>query len=289
MGSGAVFLNKTPSEVDVICDADADIANLWRVLKDAEEREEFFEEFMKMTVSKELFNNIKQQKKLGYPNITKVQAAICTYYLIMYSFDGNRLNMRYRNKPENWKEMEIKAKRSLCNNWNAIVKRISNAIVLNENALNVLGIIKNREEATILLDPPYLPELLGSNKHLYEVHFTEEEHVKMLELVQDAKARIIICGYRGVSCLYDRYLNKDTGWHCYVVDDRLLKSCQKKNKKDFATEFVWTNYKLAEDMRFFINITDWALTQKEADEMYKYEMYEQGKNQIKNKQEVEHG
>lgn len=265
IGSGAVFLNKEPSDIEVICDADSGIAILWKVLGDSDCNKIIYNTIMNLNLSKEQFDELIKMKKLGYKGLSEIEIAVITYYLTVYSFDSNRKNMRNGNFSERWDEMEDAVKRNLEEDWERITRRASNAIILNEDALKVLAVIKDRTNALILLDPPYVPELLGTCKHLYEVRFDEDKQIEMLKLIQDAKAKIILCGYRGASFLYDRYLNKDNGWHCYLVDGEILKACQNTENKDFAQEFVWTNYELPDKAKYAMCVSDWVLTQAEAD------------------------
>lgn len=268
IGAGSVFLNKNPAEIEVICDADRSIATLWKVLGSKDESQELYNKFLTLDVSKIIFDELKSQKRNGFPNMSDVDVAVAAYYLTVYSFDGNRRNMRFGNKPEEWEDMMADAHYRLKQNWTYIINRAQRAYILHGDALKVLEKIKNRENATILLDPPYVPELLGENKHLYDVRFEYEKHVEMLSIIQNAKAKIVLCGYRGGTLLYDRYLNKDTGWHCYVVDDRLTKACRTGTVKGFATEFVWMNFELPANAKHVMDITDWALTQEEVDLLY---------------------
>lgn len=271
IGSGATFLNKEKSPLEVICDKDRGVATLWKVLGDSKKREEFKEKFLSMRVSGELFDLLVNVQKSGFPNMSDVDIAVITYYTTVFSFNGNRNDMCYRKKENEWERMEMQEKNRLQCNWKDLTKRISQAVVLNEDALDVLEKIKDRENAMIMLDPPYLQELLSDNKELYHVHFGIQEQVKMLTMIANCKAKVLLCGYRGGSYLYDRYLNKDNGWHCYIVHDRLLKACSTKEKKGYAEEYVWINYELPDKVRFFVDCTDWALTKEEAEKLGKSE------------------
>lgn len=268
IGAGSVFLNKQGSKVEVINDKDFGIATLWKVLGIEELAEKFYEKFMEMDVNKATFDYLVKQSVMSFPNMSDVDIAVAVYYITQFAFDGNRKNMRYAGDPEEWSAMEEAVKNELAYNWRDIKLRAQGATVLNADALEILELIKYRKNALILLDPPYVPELLGENKNLYDVKFTVEEQVRMLESVQNIEAKIIICGYRGASYLYDRYLNTDTGWRCYLVDDRLTKACKTGDIKGFAEEYVWTNFEIPTNARFVMDVTDWALSQKEADMLY---------------------
>lgn len=270
IGAGSVFLNKPKSKIEVINDKDFGISTLWKVLGTEKLSDEFYKKFMQLEVRKDIFDFFVKQSRLSFPNMSEVDIAVAVYYITQFAFDGNRKNMRFASKPDEWNNMEISVKNELKYHWNDIKEKARGAIVLNADALDVLEKIKNRKDATILLDPPYLAELLGGNKNLYNVEFSVEEQIRMLECVQNAKSKIVLCGYRGGSYLYDRYLNSDKGWHCYLVDDRLTKACKTGDIKGFAEEYVWTNFEIPQGARFVMDITDWALSQEEADTLYEH-------------------
>uniref|UniRef100_UPI0040577DB6 DNA adenine methylase n=1 Tax=Acetatifactor sp. TaxID=1872090 RepID=UPI0040577DB6 len=264
LGSGALFLNRRKSPVEVICDADANIVTLWKVIADPVKSEEFKEIFMMLPANKEIFETFKKMKKQGFVGLRDVEVAVMTFYVIVYSFDANRCNMRYAGKTQYWSEIEEKAKRQLVNNWDVWCHRAAQAEIINENALEVLERVKDHENAMIVLDPPYVKELLGDYcKNLYEIEFSDEDQVRMLQLIQNAKANILVCGYRGGNLLYDQYLNKEHGWRCYVIHDRLNKACRTGDVKGFAKEYVWCNYDIPHAACRKMNTQDYALSEEE--------------------------
>ncbi len=169
-------------------------------------------------------------------------------------------------KQQYWKEIESKAKRQLEENWEMWCLRAAQATILNKNALEVLEQVKDHDNAMIVLDPPYVKELLGDYcKNLYQIEFTDEEQVRMLQIIQNAKANILVCGYRGGNLLYDQYLNKEHGWHCYLIHDRLNKACKTGDVKGFAKEYVWCNYDIPKAASRKMDIRDLVLSQAEVE------------------------
>ena len=258
LGSAAVYMNRVADSTNILCDIDSAITNMWRVVSDDKKSLEFLHKFEKMDVDTIIF-----EEALKYENasdFSDVDRAVMTYYTLVYSFDGNRKNMRYGGKPHEWNEMKVKGKRRLIENWEAWRYHASKAQIITDNGLHVLEEIKNDEKAVIMLDPPYVKELLGDyNKNLYRGRFSDMEQLEMLRSIQSAKAKIMLCGYRGGSMLYDQYLNKDTGWHCYCVNDRLTKSCRTGSKKGFAQEYIWVNYEIPEKCRYYFSTFDLAI------------------------------
>ena len=82
-------------------------------------------------------------------------------------------------------------------------------------------------------------------------------------MIKNAGAKICISGYRGGSLLYDRYLNKDTGWHTYMIGEVTrsagMYGAKKGNPYNKAQEFIWTNYDVPGGASNFFNTYDFAL------------------------------
>lgn len=267
LGSGATFLNRAPALHNRLCDKDANIVNVWRVMADEGKAEEFRNEFLSIPVDKCLFDEFRKLERTNkIMEFSDVERALITFYLIVYSFDGNRKNMRYGTKEWEWQAMQEKAKKQLIANWENWRYHAKNAEIVCGDAIVELKKICSRENAMVYLDPPYVPELLGVSKNLYKEKFDLDQHVEMLQLIQDAKARIMLSGYRGESMLYDQYLNHESGWHCYELSDRVTKACvlSKNGKaKGFASEYIWVNYDLPESCRYVFPLVDLAVDNRE--------------------------
>lgn len=97
------------------------------------------------------------------------------------------------------------------------------------------------KECFIILDPPYC-KLYRSQTSSYDLEFnTVEQHEQMLEFIKDAKARIILCGYRTEeSDIYKEYLakhsNSNSTWHCIEF--------KRASSKASNHEHIWTNFEV---------------------------------------------
>ena len=274
LGSGGLFLNREISGAkEIINDLDIGICSLWKTLAGDRYRE-FMESFCTLSVEPKRFNNYKIQKNMGYPDSNTFQKALVIYYLTVYSFNGDMRSMVYKNSPEMHEEMGKKARTRLMENVENAHIRASNATILNKNAIDIIKEYKDNLEALIYIDPPYVHELMGDRKDLYNIRFSTSEQKALLELIMNAKAKICISGYRGGSLLYDQYLNKETGWHTYLLGEVTRSAgmyrAQKGNSHNKAQEFIWTNYALPETASYSVNSVDLALSIKEVEFYLKY-------------------
>lgn len=80
--------------------------------------------------------------------------------------------------------------------------------VLNMNALELIKEYKDDSDVFLFLDPPYLHELRGKGANkAYRKEMSREDHVEMLELIRQAKCKVLLCCYRRKEDdLYAEYL-----------------------------------------------------------------------------------
>lgn len=256
MGSAVTYLNRTIDKINIMSDIDGTIVNLWKVIADDDMSDKFKHEFCNIPVDKNIFDSLCLVESSDDADV--LDRAIASYYRIVYSFNGNRTNMRYGTTNDKWNHMQAKCIRELNFNWTNWRLHAKNAKIVEENALVILEELKDMQSAVIFIDSPYVKELLGVKKDLYKGKFNDEEQIKMLETIKDSKAKIVVCGYRGGSYLYDLFLNRKTGWHCYCINNRLVKACKTGEKKGFAQEYIWTNFDVPDICRYKFALFDLA-------------------------------
>lgn len=87
----------------------------------------------------------------------------------------------------------------------------------------------NNADTLMYLDPPYVLSSRRSGK-LYVQEFTNEDQKRLLGLITESKAKIVISGY--ASALYDEAL-KD--WHRDTAMSQTTSA-------ELAEEVIWMNY-----------------------------------------------
>ena len=113
-------------------------------------------------------------------------------------------------------------------------KRLSNVIVTNKNAIDVIKKY-DRESTFIYLDPPYVQSTRTEAR--YECDMTDEQHMELLNTILTCKSKILISGYD--NDLYN--ILTDNGWNKFVFD---IKTTDGKNRPKTKTEVLWYNYNL---------------------------------------------
>lgn len=117
----------------------------------------------------------------------------------------------------------------------AVHERLRRVVILNQDALDV---IRGQDGPRTLyyLDPPYCHGTRATTGE-YAHEMTDEEHAKLLDVLQGIKGRFLLSGYR--SGMYDRAA-AENGWrrHDFVIDN---KAAGGKSKRKM-TECVWCNF-----------------------------------------------
>ena len=87
----------------------------------------------------------------------------------------------------------------------------------------------NTPDALIYLDPPYVRSARKSGA-LYKHEMNDQQQVRMLEIITQSKAKIILSGYRNE--LYEKWLS---GWETDATLSRTTSNAM-------AEEVIWMNY-----------------------------------------------
>lgn len=244
-GSSAVLLNKHRHKYERLNDIDPELFNLYNLMADKEKGKILLERLIKLKHDKELFNKAREAQKSKFKGLDEFDKAEMTFILITQSYNAGRKSYR---KNVSQRDYTFELNKYLPK----VYKRLQGVEVKKMDAIKLVDRIRYNRKAFVLLDVPYLHELRGS-KNIYEYEMPTDWHIKMLETIRDAKCKIMLCGYRerDANNLYDEYL-LPYGWKHYKLAD-LPKSCQNKEVKDVAEEWIWLNYEPPKFSRYYIN------------------------------------
>lgn len=128
--------------------------------------------------------------------------------------------------------------------WNQFPERIIEAAVRLKEvqiecrpALDVISRF-NFENVLIYADPPYLLETRFGKQYRQEM--TKKDHIEMLEVLMESKAKVILSGYE--SNLYDKMLD---GWQKAYIES-ITQNVQKKRM-----EVIYMNFAPEKQMELF--------------------------------------
>ncbi len=247
LGSGAVLLNKCRTEKEIVNDLDEDLYKLHTVLADHDKMTELLNRLDKYPVNKETFLQAKDSlKKTDREDMDDIEVARCKYTIVELSYNGTGKSYS--------KWVGDRFIRGAHYYFPEICKRYQGVDFHNENGIELIARVKNNPDAFVFADPPYVHETRG-NKKIYECEMPDEDQKKMLETLKNAKCKIMLCGYadENGNDMYDQAL-LPLGWKRYELT-RIVQSCQNKEKKDIAVEYIWVNYELPEVASSYINMS----------------------------------
>lgn len=207
-GSAAVLLNKKPSKIEVLNDINDNIYNLYKVLRDPVLSEKLIENLNLTLHSLEDFKHAKDVCS-GSCVADDIERARCIFLKYSSSFGG---------KSEAFAHTRTKNVSS-GNVWSRITRmpifheRIKHVTIENEGYEKVIERYDG-DETLFFLDPPYVKETRTSK--IYDNEFTTADHEKLISLVNDCSASVILCTFE--NDLYDLTLR---GFEKIVVERTL--------------------------------------------------------------------
>lgn len=226
LGSGAVFFNKRPGAVETVNDLDGDIVNLFQILRNRPEE---------LQRALDLTPYSREEYDLSFQPCADPLEKARRYMVKTTQAIGAKLNGKcgWRNH----KQMKIGG--TACK-WAGITETIDEAAKrLRGSATNLVQIEQmdafrlieryNNPDCLIYLDPPYVRSSLKSGA-LYRCEMTDADHRRLLGLIANSRAKIILSGYENE--LYDKALQ---GWW---KDTTMSQTTSTK----MAVETIWMNY-----------------------------------------------
>jgi len=227
-GSLAVFFWKRPSRVEVLNDKDEDVLNFWMVVQ--ERGEELAREAAKLPYSRKLYERWgKEWWKLGRRPLDPFERALRFFYLMRTNRSGHLA------ADKGWrcgiKTNYAEAYRNACREIEYAQKRLERVQLECRDFREVIEQYDD-EECLMYVDPPYV------DMNYYQVKFKREDHEELAELLNRAKAKVIISLYPHP--LVDE-LYPEGRWQRFTrTFDR--KAPNLPEDRSEATELLLTNY-----------------------------------------------
>ena len=198
LGSGAVFLNKKPSYNEILNDLDDDVYNFFKAVRENPEglcklieatpysRTEYSAAYMDEPVS-----DLEQARRF---------AVKCWQG---FGF-GNKYKNGYRRGIGAASPNPAKAWAKLPDTIQLSTERLKNAQIEHKDALELISDLYG-EDTFIYIDPPYLQDT--RKKYLYNHEMTDEQHMKLLQIVRESDCKIMISAYEN-----ELYNTELIGW-----------------------------------------------------------------------------
>lgn len=231
-GMASVLINKTPSKVEVFNDLDERIYNLFSVLR--MNPNEFTKIISLVTYSESEFNRALESGNLH----DGLYGAINFYIVCRQSIGGRQNAFSASNRSRGGMAGDVNAwLTSIDENLPLIVNRLSRVQIHHRDALEIIRKYDN-PETLFYLDPPYMHSTRSPNaRDIYGCEMTNEDHIKLLEMILSIKGKFILSGYP--SDTYNFWANDNAIRHVDKTMSLHSSSSKNKNKR---TERLWFNF-----------------------------------------------
>lgn len=237
-GSAAVTLVKAPAPIEIINDADNQIVNLFKQLREHEAElcrlirltPYAREEFERVQSGPAVLDGLERARRFLVASMMTINGAV----------GSNREGLKHsgfscsQSYARGGEEARVHRWNGLPERLRKVVQRLKRVRVENMDARELLAIFLNRPATLVYLDPPYLID----RDHGYRVDANEEAfHEELLRLCCKTKCMILISGYDNP--LYRSFLTRHRGWKRITIDARTRDTFG----KDLArTEVLWQNH-----------------------------------------------
>lgn len=236
-GSGAVFFAKEPSTIETINDRDSEVSNLFIQIRENPEKLIFLLENTPWSKDEYLlsFEETEDETEKARRFLVRTWFSRGSNYR-----NKNSMRMNIKKSTGDHERFHIKLPDNLLDACKRLKHKQGNIVQIeNRDAFEIIPKY-DRENVMMYLDPPYV---LKTRKHkkIYNHEMTNEEHEKLLIMITELKAKVLISGYEN-----DIYLNYLKNWNfewTYTKDEG-------GNKRK---ECLWFNYNTRQKGLFTAN------------------------------------
>ena len=200
-GSGAVFFNKPPSDIETINDLDGNVTNLFDCIRRDPER--LARELYLIPYSREVYDRAFSEA----PDDPFGRAV--NFYIRLNMGHGFRTN----GEKVGWKnDVHGRERAYAVREWNILPERIMEAAKRLKDAqiehMDAIELIRrfNHSDVLIYCDPPYILSTRHGKQYRHELD--DAGHVRLLDALLNHKGPVIVSGYDN-----DMYENQLRGWH----------------------------------------------------------------------------
>ena len=207
-GSGGIFFNKQPSNIETINDISGEIVNLFRVCR--EKPEELANAITFTPWARDEFRSCYENTG---DEVERARRTLVRYHQSFATADASKYSWRNVQTfggprcPQQWNELP-ELILTVCG-------RLKEAQIENVDALTLIGRY-NDENTLLYLDPPYVQSTRKRN--LYKHEMKDKQHVELLELVMQSKSKVCLSAYDN-----ELYNSKLKDWYTATTQT----TCQK--------------------------------------------------------------
>lgn len=229
-GGGSVLLCKEPSEIEVYNDIDDEVVNLFRVLRNPEQRE-LLEQLLYLTP----FSRVEfyqAYEDVDCP-VERARRMIIRAQMGFGSAGATKGSTGFRMAGGRQKNYELVLWEKYPSRLAQYAKRLKRVLIENQPASKIINLY-DTEETLFFVDPPYVRSTRTANIVAYRYEMSDSDHITLLDQLNQVNGKVLITGYE-----HDIYNEKLSHWK------KLTKQVQASGKIGGVTrkECLWLNPK----------------------------------------------
>jgi len=231
-GSAAITLAKLPAPIEIINDADDEIVNLFKQLRNNPKR---LYKAVALTPYSRAEYIIAHRKEKGLSQLERARRFLVATMMTVNAVHGlSRSGFSYSSSyTRGNKEARVNRWYKLPERLERVVERLRGVRIENRDACEIVRLFHNRPATLMYLDPPYFVK----REYKYTIDVNNLEfHSQLLSICMQARCMILLSGYE--NDLYNSLLTPNNGW----VRQSIETHTRDTTGKDFArTEVLWMN------------------------------------------------
>lgn len=236
-GSGAVLLNKNPSEIEIYNDVHGGVVNFFKTLR--YKGKELIDLINLTPYSREEFAEACEYDDTQ--NISDLEKA----RLFFVKARQVRSGLATTATPGRWSYSKKDSRRGIAlpvSQWltaidglQNLVNRLKTIQIENLDALDVIARY-DIENCLHYIDPPYLMSVRTGGVS-YSHEYEEQQHLQLLNLLLTLKGKVVLSGY--INNMYSSVLK---GWKETRRKSSYANTTLHNGEKQLRQEVVWTNF-----------------------------------------------
>lgn len=199
LGSAAVFLNKEPAYNEILNDLDDDVYIFFKVVREQSEE-------LCRLIDVTPYSRIEYSAAYMDEPVSDLERARRFAVKCWQGFGcGNKYKNGYRRGIGATSPNPAKSWSQLPETIQLAAERLKNAQIEHKDALELITDLYGKD-TFIYIDPPYMKDT-RKKKNQYNHEMTDEQHIKLLQIVKESDCKIMISAYENE--LYNECLK---GW-----------------------------------------------------------------------------
>ena len=208
-GAASVLLFKPRSYAEVYNDADGEICNLFRVLRDPVQAREMKRVLILTPFARAEFE--QSYLTAGDP-IEQARRTVARSFMGFGSAAASGQDTGFRNDSNRSGSTPAQDWKNYPNALDFFVERLRGVVIENRDALKVLKKF-DTPDALHYVDPPYVRSMRSQKRRTsdcYRFEMSDEQHAEMVRVLHELKGMIVLSGYSS-----EMYEAEFSGWHRY--------------------------------------------------------------------------